>query len=153
MKTSKNGLELIKHFEQCRYKAFKPIVTDPWTIGWGRTHGVNAGDVCTREQADQWLVEDVASAEHDVTINCTVPLTQNQFDALVSFAYNLGGPALWASTLLKMVNSGDMAGAAGQFGRWNKSKGMVLAGLTRRRAAEARLFQTPDSEAFSVEAA
>lgn len=148
--TGHNGLELIKHFESCRFAAFKPIPTDPWTIGWGRTRGVREHDTCTQDEADQWLVEDVRHAEMDVETLITHPLTANQYDALVSFAYNLGGPSLAASTLRKLLNSGDVDGAAGQFGRWNKAKGVVLAGLTRRREAERRLFLTPDDQSFEV---
>lgn len=150
MSTGANGLELIKHFESCRLDAFKPIPTDPWTIGWGRTRGVQVGDTCTREQADDWLVEDVRVAEMDVETLVTLPLTANQYDALVSFAYNLGGPSLAASTLLKRLNAGDISGAADQFLRWNKSKGVVLPGLTRRREAERKLFLTPDNEKFMI---
>ena len=101
-------------------------------------------------EADQWLVEDVRSAEADVETLVTLPLTANQYDALVSFAYNIGGPSLAASTLLKLLNTGDVAGAADQFLRWNKSKGVVLAGLIRRREAERKLFLTPDNEKFMV---
>lgn len=145
-----NGLELIKHFESCRLDAFKPIPSDPWTIGWGRTRGVRNGDSCSREQADAWLIEDVQTAEADVDTLITLPLTTNQRDALVSFAYNLGGPSLQMSTLRKLLNAGDVSGAAEQFTRWNKSKGQVLAGLTRRREAERKLFLTPDNEKFMI---
>jgi lysozyme len=148
VKISKAGLDLIKHFEQCRLAAFKPILTDPWTIGWGRTKGVEAGDTCTQAQADEWLVEDVSGAAMDVTRSISVPLSQHQFDALTSFVYNCGGPALWGSTLRKLLNDGHYEAAADQFKRWDKSKGVPLAGLARRRAAEARLFRTPDGEEF-----
>jgi lysozyme len=151
-KTGPNGFALIKHFESCRVKAFKPIPTDPWTIGWGRTKGVLAGDTCTQAQADAMLEEDLAVAEDDVIKGATVNLTQNQFDALVSFVYNCGGPAFWASTLRRLLNAGDFKGAAEQFPRWNKSAGVVLDGLTRRRDAEKRLFLTPDDKPFEVEA-
>jgi lysozyme len=149
MKTGANGFKVIKDFEKCRLWAFKPILTDPWTIGWGRTKNVRAGDTCTQEQADTWLLEDIKECEIGVG-RCKVSLTQNEFDALVSFSYNVGVGALANSTLLRLLNSGDRLGAAAQFARWNKSKGIPLAGLSRRRAAEARLFMTPDSEKFDV---
>jgi lysozyme len=148
MKTGKHGLDLIKHFERCRLKAFKPILSDPWTIGWGRTRGVNAGDECTQAEADAWLVQDVFTAEKAVALGTQVPLSQNQFDALVSFEYNTGGYGM--STLRKLVNVGDFMLAAAEFPRWNKSKGMILAGLTKRRADERRLFETPDGQHFEV---
>jgi lysozyme len=144
-----NGLNLIKHFEQCRLEAFKPIPTDPWTIGWGRTRAVRQGDTCTQEQADQWLIEDVRQAEDAVERGTTEPLTQNQFDALTSFIYNCGETAFWSSTMRKLLNNGaDRVSVADQLLRWNKSKGVVLAGLTRRREAERKLFLTPDLQKF-----
>jgi lysozyme len=148
VKTGHNGIALIKHYEQCRLKAFKPIITDPWTIGWGKAHGVNAGDTCTQKQADDWLLDDVSEAEFGVMTAIHTPLTQNQFDALVSFQYNTG--ALGRSTLKDLLNAGDISGAADQFPRWNKSKGMVLAGLTKRREDERRLFLTQDNAPFNV---
>jgi lysozyme len=150
MKTGANGFKVIKEFEKCRLWAFKPILTDPWTIGWGHTKGVFAGDTCTQEQADAWLLEDIKECEDGVNNHCKVTLTQNEFDALISFSYNVGVYALANSTLLRLLNSEDRLGASAQFARWNKSKGIPLEGLSRRRAVEARLFLTPDSEKFDV---
>lgn len=152
MKTGANGLALIKHFESCRFVAFKPIPTDPWTIAWGRTKGVLAGDTCTQAEADAMLVEDLAHAEKAVQTGIVSPLTQNEFDSLVSFAYNCGEAALWGSTLRHMLNSGQHLPAADQFLRWDKSKGVVIKGLTRRREAERKLFLTPDNRPFEVDA-
>jgi lysozyme len=141
MKTSPAGLALIKVYESCRLKAYldtgKPPVP---TIGWGHTKGVKLGDKCTQAQADAWLVEDMASAERDIARLVTVPLEQHQFDALVSFVYNLGGTNFATSTLLRKVNARDYAGAAGQFGRWIYDDGVIQNGLVLRRADERSLF-------------
>jgi lysozyme len=136
------GLELIKHFESLALVAYL-CPAGVWTIGWGRTQGVKPGDTCTRAEADAWLLEDVEDFERAVQAMVRVPLTQNQFDALVCFTYNVGTGNLSRSTLLRMLNGGDYAGAAGQFPRWNKGGGKVLPGLVRRRAAEQNLFLTP----------
>jgi lysozyme len=92
-------------------------------------------------QAAGWLRADAQEAVDAVNRLVTVPLNQSQFDALVDFVFNLGAGAFSTSTLLRLLNGGDYAGAAGQFGRWNKDNGKVVAGLTRRRAAEAKLFE------------
>ncbi len=160
MKTGANGLSLIKHFEQCRLVAFKPIPTDPWTLGWGRAYGVKDGDTCTQEEADAMLAEDVEEAAAGVRKLALLPISQNAFDALVSFAYNVGtdidadlkAEGLGDSTLLKYVNAGRFDAAAGEFPKWNKSAGRVLNGLTIRREAERRLFLTPDGQPFKVNA-
>jgi lysozyme len=150
--TASNGIALIKYFEHCSLNAFKPIPTDPWTIGWGRAHGISEGQTCTPDEADRMLREDLASTEQAVSASLKVQPTQNQFDAMVSLAYNIGVTAFEDSTLLRLVNIYAKENAALQFARWNKSKGVVLAGLTRRREAERRLFLTPDNQAFEVEA-
>ncbi|MCJ2030709.1 lysozyme [Methylobacterium sp. J-043] len=97
----------------------------------------------TQAEADDILARDLVRFEDAVARLVRVPVTQNQFDALVSFAFNLGEGNLGSSTLLKKLNAGDYDGAADQFARWNKAKGKVLTGLTRRRAAEADLFRRP----------
>ena len=148
MKTSPNGLAIIKHYEQCRLRAFKPVESDPWTIGWGRTKDVLPGQECSPAEADQWLKEDIAEAESAVNAGISAPLTQNQFDALVSWQYNTGG--LYISTLRKEINTFDYKAAADQFPRWNKAGGIVLAGLVKRREDERRLFLTPDGVKFQV---
>jgi lysozyme len=120
-----------------------PTPNDVPTIGWGHTKGVKMGDSCTIMQADEWLREDCRDAENEVNRCVRAIITQNQFDALVSFVFNIGGPNFRASTLLSKLNSGDYAGAAAQFPRWNKQGGVVLNGLTRRRAQEMALFLKP----------
>jgi len=112
----------------------------PYTIGFGRAHGVRPGDVCTKEQAEQWLLEDMQSAVDTVNRLVTVPLTQSQFNALCDFTFNAGSGNFAGSTLLKKVNAGDMQGAQSEFGKWVYGGGHILPGLVRRRAAEAALF-------------
>ena len=133
------GLALIKKFEGCELEAYK-CPAGVWTIGYGHIKGVQEGDVITEQQADDMLVEELEEYENYIhnLVNC--PLNQNQFDALVSWVYNLGSSNLQASTLLKVLNAGDYAGVPAQMLRWNKAGGKVLEGLTRRRQAEADLF-------------
>jgi lysozyme len=137
------GLRIIKHFEKCRLKAYLPTPDDVPTIGWGHTLGVELGDTCSQEQADVWLKEDCQDAENAVNYYVRLPITQNQFDALVSFVFNIGGPRFRASTLLRKLNSGDYAGASAEFPHWRLQKGKVLNGLIKRRAMERELFLTP----------
>ncbi len=139
MKTSQKGIDLIKHFEGCELNAYK-CPAGVWTIGYGHIKGVQEGDVITEQQADEMLVEELNEYENYINTLVTVPLNQNQYDALVSWVYNLGSSNLNSSTLLKVLNSGDYAGVPEQIMRWNKAGGKVLEGLTRRRQAEADLF-------------
>ena len=144
------GLTLIKHFESCELKAYDDG-GGVWTIGWGHTKGVKRGDTCTQAEADAWLLEDLVDAERAVHILVKAPINQHQYDALVSFAFNVGGDidsdaiaeGLGDSTLLRKLNGGDYVGAAQEFPKWNKDNGRVLQGLVRRRAAEQNLFLTP----------
>jgi lysozyme len=139
MKTGTKGIELIKHFEGCELEAYK-CAAGVWTIGYGHIKGVTPESVITQEQAEQMLVEELNEYEGYINDMVTTPLSQNQFDALVSWVYNLGGGNLKASTLLKVVNQGEFDGVPAQIMRWNKAGGKVLEGLTRRRQAEADLF-------------
>ena len=141
---SKNCYDLIKEFEGCKLEAYPDPASggEPWTIGVGSTKGVHKGMVITQEQADEYLVNDVAHAANAVNQMVAVSITQGEFDALCSFAFNLGIGNLKNSTLLKKLNSGDIQGAADQFLVWNKAAGKVMAGLTRRRKAERALFLT-----------
>ncbi|HHT1700962.1 TPA: lysozyme [Citrobacter freundii] len=147
MITSENGIRLIKQFEGCRLTAYPDPGTggDPWTIGYGWTHPIDGkpvkpGMTIDQETADRLLKTGLVSYENDVLKLVIVKLTKGQFDALVSFAYNVGSRALSTSTLLKKLNAGDIKGAADEFLRWNKAGGKVLNGLTRRREAERALF-------------
>lgn len=140
---SQAGIDLIKRFEGLRLKAYPDPATggEPWTIGIGHTGGVRPGDVITEARAEQLLRQDVGRFERAVARLCPIT-TQPQFDALVSFAFNVGEGNLESSTLRKLHNAGDYAGAAGQFERWNRAAGKIMTGLTRRRAAEAQLYRT-----------
>jgi len=139
MKTSSNGLALIKQFEGLRTQAYI-CPAGVLTIGYGSTGAhVKRGMVITEAQATALLAQDVVRFEKGVN-GLGVALTQNQFDALVSFAFNVGEKALRDSTLAKKLKAGDIKGAAAQFGAWVKGGGKTLPGLVRRRAAEAALF-------------
>lgn len=145
MKTSKAGLDLIKQFESFRAAPYLCSAGVP-TIGYGTTVYPNGIKVklsdqkITQQLAETFLQHHVNATEKDVLSLVKVPLTQNQFDALVSFAYNVGLGAFGDSTLLKLLNAGDIDGTSKQFERWNKTGGKVSNGLTRRRNAEKALF-------------
>ena len=134
------GLALIKKFEGCELKAYQ-CSAGVWTIGYGHTKDVVEGMEITQEQAEQMLVDELHEYESYINKYVTVALSQNQFDALVSWVYNLGPANLKASTMLKVLNSGEYEDVPAQMKRWNKAGGKVLEGLIRRREAEACLFQ------------
>lgn len=140
---SQAGIELIKRFEGLRLKAYPDPATggEPWTIGVGHTGGVRPGDVITEARADELLRLDVTRFEKAVARLCPIT-TQPQFDALVSFAFNVGEGNLKDSTLRRMHNEGNYAGAAGQFARWSNANGKRMEGLVRRREAEAQLYRS-----------
>lgn len=144
MQTSDKGIALIKQFEGCKLTAYQDSV-GVWTIGYEWTQPVDgkpirAGMTIKQETAERLLKTGLVSYESDVFRLVKVGLTQGQFDALVSFTYNLGARSLSTSTLLRKLNAGDYAGAADEFLRWNKAGGKVLNGLARRREAERALF-------------
>lgn len=141
MTTSPAGLNLIKQFEGLRLKAYL-CPANVWTIGYGHTGGVKEGDKITLAKANEYLKADIARFEAAVNKLVTVPLTQNQFDALVSFTYNVGVVALKTSTLLKYLNVGSYTAVSEQLRRWNKASGKPLQGLINRREAEIKLFTT-----------
>lgn len=143
---------LVRQFEGCakkrpdgRYDAYPDPGSggDPWTIGWGSTGAdVKPGVVWTQQQCDARLAADLARFGDQVTrMMVGAPTTQGEFDALTSFAYNLGAGNLRTSTLLKLHRAGDKAGAALEFAKWNHAGGRVLSGLTLRRAAEAAMYR------------
>lgn len=138
-KASDRLFELIKLFEGFRHEAYL-CPAGVWTIGYGTTKGVKPGMVVTREEAEVLLRKDVAAFEAGVARIVKVPLNQNQFDALVSFSYNVGLQAFQSSTLARRLNKGDYQAAAKEFARWDRAGGRVLLGLSRRRDAEAKLF-------------
>jgi len=142
MKTSPKGIALIKSAEGLRLKAYPDPGTGglPWTIGYGSTSGVTRNMVIAEAQAEQMLASDLVRFERAVERTVRVPLNQGQFDALVSFTYNVGEGNFTKSTLLRKLNAGDTAGAAEQFSRWVHAGGKVLPGLVKRRAAERAMF-------------
>ena len=150
MKVSKNGIAVMHYFEACELTAYPdPGSKDgkPWTIGWGHTGPeVAKGLRWTQDQADAAFAEDLVKFENAVSAAVKVSLTQGQFDALVSFAYNLGTGSLKSSTLLRKLNAKDYEGAEAEFARWVKNDGKTMRGLVRRRAAEAALFDGADSK-------
>jgi len=140
MKIGKQGLELIKSFEGLELKAYMPTPNDVPTIGYGHTKTVKMGMKITEKQAEALLKKDLAWVELAVNKRVTVPLTQQQYDALCSFVYNLGETNFNNSTLLKRLNNKRYEEAANELLRWNKQGKKVLRGLTRRREAEKALF-------------
>ena len=144
MEISQTGLNLIKQFEGCHLTAYKDPVGIP-TIGYGHTKGVKLGQKITQAQADAYLKQDVATAEKAVS-KYKYNYNQNQFDALVSFTYNCG-----VGNLKKITDNGNrtLAQISARIPNYNKASGKVLAGLTRRRAAEKKLFDTPVKETSS----
>jgi len=162
MELGEKGIKLIKHFEQCRLTAYQDS-KGVWTIGWGNTWyenktAVKKGDTITQAEADKLFTAITKNFVADVTkLTKGVVLKQNQFDSLVSFAYNVGSDlnnngvaeGLGDSTLLKVIkqNAKDPV-IAGEFLKWNMSGGKVLDGLTRRRKAEAYLYFAGELEFF-----
>ena len=140
MQLSKTGLQLIAQFESCCLTAYQDI-RGIWTIGFGHTGPeVVEGLAWTQDQADAQLLKDTQYATNTVNQLVKVPLTQGQFSALCSFVFNVGSGNFHSSTMLRLLNSGDYVGAAGEFERWDKSGGVVVAGLLRRRVAEEQEF-------------
>jgi lysozyme len=141
-KMNEAGRNLLKEFEGLRLDAYL-CPAGVWTIGYGSTFGVHPGDRITPAEAETLLIKDLDQFEKGVAKLVKVPLSTNQFSALVSFAYNLGLGALEESTLLRVLNKGDYQAAANELLRWDKANGVPLAGLTRRRKAERELFLKP----------
>lgn len=145
MKISATGIATIKQFEGFRPTAYRDIV-GVLTIGYGFTRGVALGDTMSREEADRRLVEYLQPYEAAVEA-AAGPCTQAQFDALCSFAWNVGIAGMRGSSVIKAHRRGDHQAAARAFGLWDRAGGKPVAGLTRRRAAEAALYLTPDEGA------
>ncbi len=140
MRTSEAGILLIKSFEGCRTVAYQDAV-GVWTIGYGHTIDVKEGMRITQHQCDVMLEVDIETYENYINKYVIVSLTQNQFDALVSWVYNLGPTNLRNSTMLKVLNAGKYEEVPYQMQRWNRAGGKVLKGLVVRRTAEAELFK------------
>jgi lysozyme len=151
LQPSQRCIDLIKSFEQCRLSSFLPTPRDRPTIGWGATGpDIRLGMTWTQAQADARFESDLLAFATGVNhLLGGAATSQNEFDALVSFAYNVGldddadsiAEGLGDSTLLRKHLAGDKAGAADEFAKWDKQKGVVLNGLVRRRAAEADLYR------------
>lgn len=140
MKISAAGIELLKQFEGCRLTAYQDSV-GVWTIGFGTTAGVKEGQTISQVKAEEYLRFDLAIFEKAVTESLKVPVNQNQFDALVSFTYNVGVSAFRSSTLLNLINEKtDKKVVAAEFSKWVKAGNQTLPGLVSRRKAESELF-------------
>lgn len=143
MKLNQRGIDLIKSFEGCRLKAYPDPATggEPWTIGWGHAGPeVHQGLVWTQQQADECLANDLAKFSSQIKPLIHFNLTDNQFSALISLAYNIGIGNFQHSTLLKLINVGVIAKAKDEFEKWDKAGGKEMPGLLRRRLAERTLF-------------
>jgi len=138
-RTSQTGINLIKEFEGFRNNAYQDSV-GVWTIGYGHTLTARSGMRISRAEGERLLRQDLVRFERAVRDRVIVPITQNQFDALVSFAFNVGVGAFSKSTLLRLLNRGDYTGAKNEFKRWVHAGGRRLQGLVRRRDREATLF-------------
>ena len=141
MRASENCIAAIKQFEGFRAAAYQDVA-GVLSIGYGDTLHAAHGATCSEAQADAWLRAAVANVEavlNNETV-VTAPLTQGQFDALADFAYNLGAGSLMRSTLLKLVNAGDIAGASLEFPKWSRAGGQIVPGLLRRRLLERGWF-------------
>jgi lysozyme len=145
MRPSSKSYDLIKCFEGFRHKAYY-CPGMKLTVGYGTTRGVKPGTTVTHEQAVELLKRDVLVFSEVVNRLIKVPLNQNQFDALVSFVYNIGEGNFQKSTLLRLLNARKYEEASAQFVRWRFVKGLVMPGLVRRRDAERALFDKPIHE-------
>ncbi|QBO35708.1 LysM peptidoglycan-binding domain-containing protein [Periweissella cryptocerci] len=144
LKLSANGRKLLQQFEGLRLQAYQDSV-GVWTIGYGHTQGVKRGMIITPAQANAYLDADVKTHAAGIYQYIRVKLNQNQFDALVSFHFNLGPHILKGTWLLDYLNQGKWTAASAQMLRFNRAGGVVLLGLKRRREAEVALFLKPDS--------
>lgn len=139
METSRIGRDFIKNYEKLRLTAYDDG-TGVITIGYGHTATARRGMTITKAQAENLFSSDLAPKENCVNRAVRVSLSQGQFDALVSLAFNIGCGAFQGSTLLRLLNEGNYKQAAEEFPKWNKGGGKVLGGLTKRRAAEVKMF-------------
>lgn len=146
------GVELIAESETLGLKAYR-CPAGVWTIGWGETDDVHPGDTCTKEQADNWLCDDLTGRAKTIKELCTHEPGENELAAMLSLAYNIGVPAFKSSTVLRLHNANKHQASAQAFGLWNKAHDrntgelVVFDGLTARRAKESALYLTPDDYA------
>src|ERR1039458_4350438 len=139
MEYSKTGEALTERFEDCKLQSYQDSV-GVWTIGWGHTKDVKPNMYITQGLADLFLTEDTKSAVNCINQFVTLPINQEEFDALVDFVFNLGCTNFQRSTLLKLLNQGSFKVAALEFSKWDRAGGKVVAGLLRRRLAEQEEF-------------
>lgn len=140
LKLSKEGFDLIKHYEGFSSKPYL-CPGNVWTIGYGHTGGVGAGTgLISKQEAEELLKRDVKAAEEIIRAFVTVELNANQFSALVSFVFNVGKHNFLNSTLVNLLNAGEKTRAAAEFPRWVYAGGRRLKGLEARRLAEQKLF-------------
>jgi lysozyme len=138
---SEESYACIKEFEGLRLRSYR-CPAGMWTIGWGHTKGTKQGQSITKEQAETFLRRDILQCEKAISRLVHVPLTQGQFDALTSWIFNLGESAVQSSTLIRLLNQGEMESAALEFSKWVFSSGVVLPGLVARRSAEQTMFSS-----------
>ena len=150
MQISRRGINLIKRWEGCKLRAYRDV-KGVLTIGWGTTDPKYAfdGNEITQAQADHLFMQDVLKFQREIAPLIKVEVAQAHWDALISLAYNIGSGAFGRSTLLRLLNQGNYAGAQGQFSRWIYSGGKVYQGLVNRRADEAQVFQEGTNELLS----
>jgi|SRR5471030_118766 len=139
MKISNRGINFIAQWEGCRLQSYQDG-GGIWTIGYGHTQNVAQGATITQSQASELLLSDLQSVELTINTHVIVAINQNHFDALASFAYNLGNTALVGSTLVKLLNQGRYDAAADEFPKWCHDDGKIVQGLMNRRLAEQTLF-------------
>lgn len=134
---------IIKNFERYRPTAYLPTRKDRWTCGWGHTEGVTESTTCDYATAQAWLEDDVSEAVAVVNGAVKVPLTQNQFDALVSFCFNIEAPFEPGQKFITLLNARNYAGAAADMLNWDHQAGTEIPGLENRREQERALFLAP----------
>jgi lysozyme len=138
-------VEFVKRWEGLKLEASPdPLVPGVWDVGYGHKLAGDERPTITREQADEMLRSDLAAVAAGVDEAVTVPLAQNEFDALVSLAYNIGNGALARSTLMRRLNDSDFYSACDEFLRWNRAGGRIVPGLVKRRYAEQAIFGEGD---------
>ena len=149
-------VDIIMATEELRLKAYKPTPNDRFTIGYGTTYYPNGravmpGDTCSKEEAVYYFVSFLAKCEEVVVEKVRVELNQHQYDALVSFIYNIGAKEFSESTLLRKLNIGDILGASKEFDRWIYQEGQILPGLVKRRKHEKQIFLSGNYDYPKVE--
>lgn len=135
------GLELIQDFESCRLEAYQDSI-GRWTLGYGRTQGIIPGMTCTQQEADEWFEDDINFVAARLSHILPTTLTENQYSACVSLAYNIGVARFRQTEMLVLLKAGAFQSAADEFLKFNHAGGHVVDGLTRRRKAERELFLT-----------